>query len=225
VSNNQTAGKVALSLRDIVIARAGHGSTIIRIPDVDVAAGEAVAVMAPSGTGKTLLLKAIAGILPEEIKVRSGGSIVIEGVTPAGRKTLSRSVSYIPQNALNAWAPGIRIEKQVHRALKGIDFTMRELLERVALQEQEVIGKYPHQLSGGMCQRLLVAVAAKRQPGIILADEPLSSTDRLSGTKVMEVFTQEMRRGAAIVMTTHNQGQADTLCHQCIALGDRYAQG
>lgn len=221
---NQKPVHSALEIKHLRITKADGHQEISSIPDFSLWPGESIAVMAPSGTGKTLLLKAIAGLLPETIRQAKGSQIIIGGSRTHGRKALSRRISYIPQNALNAWAPGIGVDRQFKRAINGYAGGVQELLSLVGLSLAEVQGKYPFQLSGGMCQRLLVAAAVARRPDIILADEPLGSTDRESGAKVFEVFAAEQDRGAAIIMTTHNQMDANKHCQRVIALGEGHAE-
>lgn len=208
----------ALSLENVLLRNNRRRQTLVAIPDFDLLPGQSAAVMAPSGTGKTLLLKAVAGLLPDGIGLENEGSIRIGGRVVLGRKPIARQVSYIPQNALNAWAPGIPVVRQVRRAISGYKGNVEDLLAGVGLSMQEVEGKLPHQLSGGMCQRLLVAVAVARRPKLILADEPLGSTDRRTANMVLDVFSSELARGAALLMTTHNRADAEGFCQRTITL-------
>lgn len=216
---------MALNVRGVVFQDAVTRKTIVQVPDFGVPKGRALAIMAPSGTGKTLLLKGIAGLLPDTVKMVKGSRINVGGTRLSSRKERSRSISYIPQNALNAWAPGLPVDQQFRKAIRGHDVDVERLLSQVGLGVGEVIGKLPHHLSGGMSQRLLVAVAIARRPSLILADEPLGSTDRVTARAVLELFSNEQRRGTSIVMTTHNRLDAEEYADNILHLEARHATG
>ncbi len=189
--------------------------------DLDVAAGEWVALMGPSGSGKTTLLNLIGGL-----DVPDAGSIVVDGDEIVGRTNAElaewrqRHVGYIFQ--LYNLLPVLTAFQNVELPLLLTPLSRRERREHVETALSMVnladrMDHFPGQLSGGQNQRVAIARALVTDPSFLLADEPTGDLDRKSGEEILQLLDELHRRfGKAIVMVTHDPHaaeRADRLVH------------
>ncbi|MEU8871118.1 ABC transporter ATP-binding protein [Streptomyces javensis] len=201
--------------RGVVRAVDGVGFTI--------GPGETVTIIGESGSGKSTTAMGLLRLLPEGLAVLSGtarifGADVIADSTAAGR-IRGRGVSLIPQDPMTALSPVHTIGRQLGEALrlrhpgmsradaraKGV-----ELLGRVRIPRPETRwGAYPHQFSGGMLQRVLIAIALAAEPRLLVADEPTSALDVTVQAGVLDLLMElQERTGIGILMITHDLGVA-----------------
>ncbi|MFE6857710.1 dipeptide ABC transporter ATP-binding protein [Nocardia sp. NPDC057668] len=185
--------------------------------------GEVLALVGESGSGKTTTAHAILGLLPENGSV-SGGGITFRGqelteLSPKGwRDIRGRAVSLIPQDPGSSLDPVRRVGHQVEDVLllhTGLDAEARrrrvyELFDLVGFTEVERrYRQYPHELSGGMRQRVLIAAAVAAEPDLIIADEPTSALDATVQRQVLDLIDDIRRRtGTGVVLVTHDLGVA-----------------
>lgn len=175
-------------------------------------AGESLGLVGESGSGKTLTLRAIAGLLPAGIK-QAGGSI-----RRGGRCAM---VFQDPVGALDPLCPVVRQlaevvyyrQKASRRASRTIAL---ELLEMLGLPDSlKQADRYPSQLSGGQCQRVVIAMALACKPDILLCDEPTTALDVTVQRQILEIITRLQRElGFAIVFVTHNLAIASSMCSE-----------
>jgi ABC-type microcin C transport system duplicated ATPase subunit YejF len=188
--------------------------------DLDVAAGECMGLVGESGSGKTALLLSILGLLPPN--ARLAGSIRFHGEELAGmplrrlNKIRGTRIAMIFQDPMSALNPYMRIIDQLsevprlHRGLSRVNAEQRalEMLEAVHIGEPRRRSRqYPHELSGGMRQRVMIAMALIAEPELILADEPTTALDVTVQAQILELL-QELRgrTGAALLLVTHDLG-------------------
>ena len=179
-----------LSIRNLTVRLKG-GGTILRDVSLNVAAGQVHGLMGESGAGKSMIGKAVLGTLPRALDITSG-QIWLDGVDlqtlpPAERRNrIGALAALIPQDPLTALNPSRRIGPQITRRLVDIlgwkrqDAAKRalELLNEVHIPDApRVMRSYPHELSGGMRQRILIASAFAAEPKLIIADEPTTALD------------------------------------------------
>ncbi|MFE3590454.1 ABC transporter ATP-binding protein [Streptomyces niveus] len=188
-----------------------------------IAAGETVSLIGESGSGKSTTAMGILRLLPEGLAVLSG-SARISGVDVvadpgAAAKVRGREVSLIPQDPMTALSPVHSVGRQLgeaialrHRSLsrgqareKGL-----ELLAQVRISDPAKVWKaYPHQLSGGMLQRVLIAIALAAEPVLLIADEPTSALDVTVQAGILDLLMELQERTAiGILMITHDLGVA-----------------
>jgi ABC-type glutathione transport system ATPase component len=185
---------------------------------LSVAPGEIVAIVGESGSGKTTVANALIGLLPENGRI-TGGSAVIDGIETAGAKekvlrTLRGSVvGLVPQDPMVGLNPTARIGTQIAEAvrLRGVsgDEVQVEViaaLRQAGVPEPELRARqYPHELSGGLRQRVLIAIALAGRPKLIIADEPTSALDVTVQKRILDHLTKLVRdTGISLVIITHD---------------------
>lgn len=185
-------------------------------------AGETVTVIGESGSGKSTTAMGLLRLLPDDLAVISGHAVLdgVDVVTEPRKfaKLRGRSVALIPQDAMAALSPVHTIGRQLGEAVlrKGpaskAEVTRRsvELLEQVRIPAPEAqLKKYPHQLSGGMLQRVLIAMALAVDPVLLVADEPTSALDVTVQAGILDLLMElQERTHVAILMITHDLGVA-----------------
>ncbi|MEV1294204.1 ABC transporter ATP-binding protein [Pseudonocardia sp. NPDC049635] len=225
-------GSPWLEIRDLRVrydAADGPVHAVVGV-DLTVARGEVLGVVGESGCGKSSLARAVVGLLPGNAAVTGGrvrvGAHDLSAASPARWRELRRTeLAYMPQHSAAALDPLRRVGRQfadVLRAANGrvsadeVHRVSSELLEAAGLRDvPRVLRAYPHELSGGMAQRIALCVALARRPSVLVADEPTSGLDLTVLRKVMEMLRQRCRsEGMAVVMVTHNIGAVAQYCNR-----------
>ena len=196
-----------------------HGKPLLSDVSLSVDPGEFVALVGSSGSGKTLTAMSCLRLLPPGLGI-SGGSIRLGGLelTRASEQELNRvrggKLGMLFQQPKRMFNPNRTIEQhlkeplRLHAGLRGTKARSKalELLEEVGFADPaKGIRAYPHQLSGGMAQRAMTALALAGQPGMLLADEPTSALDKVLERQILQLLDRERReRGLGILYITHN---------------------
>lgn len=197
--------------------------------------GEVVALVGESGSGKTTTAQAVLGLLAGNGRVL-GGAIRLKGtdIVPWSQRRLDRVrgavISLIPQDPGSSLNPvrtiGAQLAEilQIHRwgDRRAIQARVLELLTRVGLTPAELrAGQYPHELSGGMRQRVLIAIAVALKPDLIVADEPTSALDVTVQRRILDLI-DELRRenGTSVLLVTHDLGVAADRADRLVVLRD-----
>lgn len=192
----------------------------VRGVDLDVSAGEMLGVVGESGSGKSVTFLATMGLLPSRARVT--GSVLLAGEQLIGasakqmRSVRGRLLSMIFQDPLSALNPVHRIGSQIaemlisHQNLSKRDAEKRaiELLDIVGIpQPNDRARQFPHEFSGGMRQRVVIAIAIANNPKILIADEPTTALDVTVQAQILEVINRVQERfGTAVVLVTHDLG-------------------
>ncbi|HZF25100.1 MAG TPA: ABC transporter ATP-binding protein [Steroidobacteraceae bacterium] len=211
-----------LGIHDLRVAFQSHSGPVPAVDGVDleVEAGECVAVVGESGSGKSQLFHAVMGVLPAG--GRASGSARLRGQELLGRpaselnRVRGAEIAMIFQDPMTSLTPHLTIGKQIsevlqrHRGLSAGAARARalELLERVHIgAAAQRLGQYPHELSGGMRQRAMVAMALACEPALLVADEPTTALDVTIQAQLLELF-RELRRATkmALILITHDLG-------------------
>ncbi len=214
--------EVVLSLRDLRVRFATMFGDVqaVRGVDLDVHAGEIVGIVGESGSGKSVTFLGMMGLLPKIARVE--GSATVRGVEMVGapvksmRAIRGKRVAMIFQDPLSALNPTHRIGNQIvemireHQPLSK-DAAMKraaELLDLVGIpQPDQRARQYPHEFSGGMRQRVMIAMAIANDPEVLIADEPTTALDVTVQAQILEVMQRiQAELGTAIVLITHDLG-------------------
>jgi len=219
-----TTSSALLSIRDLSV-QIGPVAAVTGL-SMDVAPGEFVGVVGESGSGKSVTARAVLGLLPSHAKVT--GSVKLEGEEVLGaspqrlRRIRGGKVGLVFQDALAALDPVYTIGDQLVEALQAHrDVSRKEARQRAADLLDEVripkpvehLDSYPHQLSGGMRQRVVIASALIADPDLIIADEPTTALDVTVQRQVLDLIGDVCaRRGASVVLITHDLGVVAETC-------------
>jgi len=212
----------------------------VRGVSLDVRAGETVGLVGESGSGKTTLALAAIRCLPPAARV-TAGTVRLAGADVAAldgralRRLWRDEVGLVPQNPRTALNPTLMIGAQVAEALPSgpsrADRAGRitALLESVRLADpSRVAERYPHQLSGGMLQRVMIAMALCRSPALLVLDEPTTALDVTTEAVILDLIRDLVRgRDTAVLYITHNLGVVAELCDRVVVLhaGERVEDG
>jgi peptide/nickel transport system ATP-binding protein len=222
-----------LDVRDLSAGSTLDGAPILRRVSLQVGRGETLGLVGESGAGKSTIAKALLGLLPRTVRI-TGGSMIFDGrdlrALPARelQRIFGDEIALIPQDPLTALNPGRRIEHQLtdglrlRRKLPWREARLRalRLLDEVQIREGErVMRSFPHELSGGMRQRVLIAAAFALEPKLIVADEPTTALDVTVQKQVLRLMRdlQESHR-TAIVFVTHDLGVVAQICDRVTLL-------
>jgi ABC-type dipeptide/oligopeptide/nickel transport system ATPase component len=214
-----------LRVRDLSVTFRSGGveSTASTGVSFDLAEGEILAVVGESGSGKSVSSLALTRLLPPEPACRVAGSAVLEGKELVGlpeaelTKVRGGKIAYIfqePGTSMNpVYTVGFQIAEAIrtHRpglAREGVRAEVESALDAVGIREPaRVADSYPHELSGGMLQRAMIAMALACQPRLLVADEPTTALDVTIQKQIMELLARIRReRGMSILLITHNFG-------------------
>lgn len=209
-----------LEVKDLNVALRG-GQRLLRQVSLTVKPGEVRALVGESGAGKSMIGKAVLGVLPRNIEITSG-EIFLQGENldqysaAQRRQTVAATTSLIPQDPLTALNPSRRIGPQItERLVKRLGWSQQdaqaralELLERVYIRDpKRVMSSYPHELSGGMRQRVLIAAAFAPKPKLIVADEPTTALDVTVQKQILRLIRElQAESDTAVLFVTHDMG-------------------
>jgi ABC-type dipeptide/oligopeptide/nickel transport system ATPase component/ABC-type dipeptide/oligopeptide/nickel transport system permease subunit len=200
---------------------------VVQNVSLNVNRGEVVGLIGESGSGKTQTAFALLGLLPSGGKVIAG-SIVFDGqeLTRASSKELEKirgaRISYIPQEPMSNLDPSFTIGSQLVEPMVHVlkiskreaTFRANALLERVGIPEPtKAMKKFPHEVSGGQAQRVLIAGAVSCNPDLIIADEPTTALDVTVQAEVLDLLRElQQETNTALLLVTHNFGVVADLC-------------
>ncbi len=236
------AAPPVLSVRQLSIdyaASAEHPVEAVREVGFDLAPGEILGLVGESGCGKTTVLMSLLGLLPEGARI-VGGSVRLDGrelvglPEPSLQQVRGHEIALVYQGAMNALNPVRKVGDQIAEAMRAhapqlgpeaADRRVRELLERVGIPHERR-WSYPHELSGGMRQRAVIAMALSSDPRVLCADEPTTALDVVVQAQILELLDQLRRElDLAIVLVTHDLGVVAELCDRVVVLyGGRVAE-
>jgi peptide/nickel transport system ATP-binding protein len=216
----------AISIRD-------GGKPILRRVSLAVGHGEVHGIVGESGAGKSTIAKAVLGIIPAQVKVTEGG-IDFEGRNLLAlraaelRHILGRDIALIPQDPSTALNPARRIDAQMTDGLRlkrnlparAARQRARALLEEVQIRDPDrVLQSYPHQLSGGMRQRVLIATAFGLEPKLVIADEPTTALDVTVQKQILRLIRSlQERHGTSVLFVSHDLGVVAKICDRVTVL-------
>jgi peptide/nickel transport system ATP-binding protein len=206
---------------------------ILRDVSLTVERGVTRGLVGESGAGKSTIGKAVLGMLPGSVRVTSGeirfeGENLLEMPKSQLRRLIGEHIALIPQDPMTALNPGRRIEGQLTDGLRlwrGMDARAARqvalrLLDEVHIRDpQRVLRSFPHELSGGMRQRVLIAAAFALEPTLIIADEPTTALDVTVQKQILRLIRNlQNAHGTAVIFVTHDLGVVAQICDEVTLL-------
>ena len=213
-----------LELKDLRVVFGSHGREQIAVDGVNLtlAAGEVLGIVGESGCGKSLTALSILGLVPKPTGRIASGEIIFKGKDLArGSDTemneiRGKDIAMIFQEPMTALNPVIKIGEQIAETIRVHEGLSRQaarqraldLLERVGMSNpRQRIDQYPHELSGGMRQRVMIAIALACRPKILIADEPTTALDVTIQAQILALLKDLQRElGMAMILITHDLG-------------------
>lgn len=213
-----------LSVRDLTVTLRPGRRSLVAVEGIsfDLKKGEILALVGESGCGKSKTAEALLGLIPESLGTVTASRIDLEGRDLRGlsdrswRRVRGREISMVFQEPLTALDPVFTVGQQLavvfrrHRSLGRVAASeaAAEMLNSVGIADaRNVLGRYPHELSGGMRQRVIVAMAMACRPKLLIADEPTTALDVTTQAQVLARMTALARDAeTAILLITHDLG-------------------
>ena len=212
-----------IEIRRLSVSFASHSGAFNAVDsfDLTIAPNEVVAIVGESGSGKSVAMLAVMGLLPWTATVTAErmrfGEHDLMTLSAAERRRLAgRELSMIFQEPMSSLNPCFTVGFQLGESLKthlGLDRAERRrrsigLLEAVGITDPERrLSAFPHQLSGGMCQRVMIAIAVACRPKLLIADEPTTALDVTIQAQILDLLAREQRRRhMAMILITHDLG-------------------
>jgi len=220
-----------LSVRDLRVQFWTSRGTIHAVNGVsfDIAPGETLGIVGESGCGKSVTSLALLGILPRAGRVVAGsamfhGQDLVQLSDAALRRVRGRKIAMIFQDPMTSLNPVLTIGRQIREALethfgmerKAANTRAAELLEQVGIPSARVrLKDYPHQFSGGMRQRAMIAMALACEPDVLIADEPTTALDVTIQAQILDLLRSLVtERKTALVLITHDLGVVAGMCER-----------
>ena len=216
-----------LQVQQVTTALGADGPEILSAVDISLKSGEVLGVVGESGSGKSMLALSIMGLLPRPITVRSGDILLQDRnllQLPAQelRALRGKDMAMIFQEPMTSLNPVMRVGQQIgevlrwHRSMQG-EAARQEgiaLLKRVEMPDPlRQIDAYPHELSGGMRQRVMIAIALAGRPKLLIADEPTTALDVTIQAQILELIRNIQRDdGMSVLLITHDLGVIAEMC-------------
>jgi peptide/nickel transport system ATP-binding protein len=235
MSQNRHDGEAALVVENVSITLDGdHGaSTIVDDVSFSLPAASSLGIVGESGCGKSMTALSILGLLPRRISV-SSGSIRVAGKELAGRTerelqdVRGREVGMVFQDPMSSLNPALSIGKQLIETIRRhTDASKSEARDRSVELLTEVgianglkrLGDFPHQLSGGMRQRVMIAIALSCDPSLLIADEPTTALDLTVQASILRLLARlREERGLALLLISHDLGMLAQMVDEVVVM-------
>ncbi len=223
---------VALSVSDFSVSLRAEGGDVKIVRDVSftLEKGQTMALVGESGCGKTIAMLSLMGLIPDQQIASVSGEVLLQGAPMLGltqdelRSLRGNRIAMIFQEAMTALNPTMTIGEQVaeplivHKKMKRADAMRRAevLLSETGIDEpKRRLRQYPFEFSGGMLQRVLIAMALACEPAVIIADEPTTALDVTTQQQVLSLFKQlQTQHGTALLLITHDLGVVSHVADQ-----------
>ena len=225
-----------LEIKNLSIHYIGKNYRVKAVENVsfNLTSGELLGIVGESGSGKTTLIRSIMGVNPQSAKIVSGeifykNSKILDFKDDSIKGDYKwKEIAFIPQSAMNSLDPVYRIIDQMREILivrgdynkKTADKRSEELFSLVGIEKNR-LRDFPHQFSGGMKQRVAIAMALALDPKIVIADEPVTALDVIVQRQILDLFNELRNRlNLSIILVTHDVSVVAYLCHKVAVMYD-----
>lgn len=200
-----------LEVKNLSIGFPRHGDVnVVDNVSFDVRPGQCMALVGESGCGKSITTKTIMNLLPDTARIT--GEVIYKGTdllkltSEEHRKLLGTEIAMVYQDSLSALNPSMLISAQMKQLTsRGGTRSAEELLELVGLDPKRTLESYPHELSGGQCQRVIIAMALTRDPSLVICDEPTTALDVTVQKQVIKLLNDLQKKlGFAMIFVSHD---------------------
>ena len=200
-----------LQVKNLSIGFPRHGDVhVVDNVSFDVRPGQCMALVGESGCGKSITTKTIMNLLPSSARIE--GQILYKGqdllklTREEHRKLLGHELAMVYQDSLSSLNPSMLISEQMKQLTsRGGTRSAEELLELVGLDPKRTLESYPHELSGGQCQRVIIAMALTRNPSLVICDEPTTALDVTVQKQVIKLLNDLQKQlGFAMIFVSHD---------------------
>lgn len=226
-----------IEVKNLAVSYYTYAGEVAAVRDVsfDIKRGKTTAIVGESGCGKTVTAKSLMGLIQKPGKILDGSQIIYEGknIINLSRKEWNdfrgKECSMIFQDALVSLNPTMKIGKQIaenltnHNILKArsdIEKRVVEILEMVEIPDaKKCLEKYPHELSGGMRQRVMIAMALITHPNLLIADEPTTALDVTIQAQIISLMKSLQEKiGMSIILITHDLGVVADIADEIVVM-------
>ncbi len=222
-----------LSVKDLHLTFKGKKkkTEILKGVSFELEKGECLCIVGESGSGKTMTMKSIIGLLDNNFTVTGeaflGSTNLLTAKKEELRQIRGKQMTMILQNPMVCFDKLYRIDYQMAETFSAhTDWSKEEIhkqsvaiLEKMQMPEpEEVLNKYPHQLSGGMLQRIMIGIALALNPEVLIADEPTTAIDTVTQHEIMKEFVRLKESGVTMIFITHDLGVASMIADRLIVM-------
>jgi len=236
VSADPPAEEAILAVRNLVVGYPlGEGTVdVVRGASLTLRRGRTLGLVGESGSGKSQTAFAVLDLLPRQA-VLAAGEVWLDGVDLLGlpererERRVRQAIAYVPQEPMSNLDPAFTIGQQLTEPLRARGVGRKEARERAAAllgrmgirDPQRVMASYPHQISGGMAQRVLIAGAVSTEPRVLVADEPTTALDVTVQSEILDLLRDlQAELGMSIVLVSHDLGVIADLCDDVAVMRD-----
>ncbi|WP_353641839.1 ABC transporter ATP-binding protein [Mesorhizobium sp. WSM2239] len=225
-----------LSIRDLSVSIGPSGQRIVDGLSFDLAAGDMLALVGESGSGKTMAARAILNLLPPPLVMTADSEVLLEGrdltklPTAALRQIRGGEIGMVFQEPMVSLNPSMTIGEQMaeglrlHRSMGSDEIRERSLamLRRIRISDPErSLAAYPHEFSGGMRQRIMLASVMLLEPKLLIADEPTTALDMLVQRDVLDLMVElTQEKGTAVLLISHDLGMVSHYVRDVLVMRD-----
>ena len=223
-----------LELKDlhVTLRQHRHATELVKGVSFAVEPGECLGILGESGSGKSMSMKAAMGLLDKGFSVSGAamfqGEPLLEKTVEELRRLRGGKVGVVLQNPMTCFDPLYRIGAQIaetfaaHNNWDGDKIRCRslELLEKMRIRSpEEVLEKYPHQLSGGMLQRIMIGIATSMEPSLLITDEPTTAIDAITQSEILNEFLRvKQENQTAMVFISHDLNAISRVADRIVVL-------
>ncbi len=224
-------GETILEVEDLRVATTGRPALeLVRGVDLRLRQGETVGLVGESGSGKSLPLRAICGLLPDGVRCTSGSARVIatKGSNANAPLRLGRGVAMVFQEPMISLNPTMRVGNLVTIGPRSQGVLSRQQARERAIELMREVGiadperrarSWPHELSGGLRQRVMIAMALATEPQILLCDEPTTALDVSVQDQILRLLVSlRESRGLAMILVTHDLAVVSQVCDRIVVM-------